>query len=396
MHEELITRTYLRHFSVAKQPGYPDYVFNNALLERKFVGGRIGSSNPLRKQQIAARVDATTPYSIRKVTSVAPMIVTGQVFHPPTSITSNGLFVYGVLPDDFPELTVDDARLEEQCLRELRNRVRNSRQDMKLLVPVVELRDLRSTITGAADLSMQFLHEVIEMKKRPGMKSVKRWRKALSSAWLTYGFGIAPLISDAQKIAAQIADYNSSPKTVRYKVSRLRSNLQSTKVEGTTFCYQASLSRTYHCRKEVGYQAACAVGFQFSTANNYGAFAEADFSWRALPSAGWELFPFSWVADYFTNAGAFLEDAFFVPPASTAFLSLTRRTRLELQGTGTIVPNAEASLRSVGCSDGRTLMVDMSRAKLDSWPTPSLQIKSIDEMGLNSVTKLLNLISLIK
>lgn len=117
-----------------------------------------------------------------------------------------------------------------------------------------------------------------------------------------------------------------------------------------------------------------------------------------LPSIAWELMPFSWVLDYFGTMGAYLEDVFESPPGESIYL--TRTTKSVWDSTSTVSMYRVANVQWINSSidhmrPGHIRYVSVVRDVLQTLPARPLRLKTLDEAGLSSVSKLLNLASLL-
>jgi len=120
------------------------------------------------------------------------------------------------------------------------------------------------------------------------------------------------------------------------------------------------------------------------------------FTWEALPSIGWEFIPFSWIGDYFTTAGSYLEDVFYSPPGSTIYVTLNRKYTYTSECALTHIAWKGGKVLDQKSGLARVSFFSFDRQKLSSLPHRDLRFKTMDEVGLGSIKKLLNLAALLK
>lgn len=119
----------------------------------------------------------------------------------------------------------------------------------------------------------------------------------IGDGWLKYRYGIMPII---KSMDALLQDWNGKIVTTR-RVSRGFANgsADSTNTvshSGGTF-WSLSAANSWEVTEDVR----CGVLYdQYSKSNRYG------FNLSDLPAAAWELVPYSFVADWFVNAGDFI------------------------------------------------------------------------------------------
>jgi hypothetical protein len=123
-----------------------------------------------------------------------------------------------------------------------------------------------------------------------------------------------------------------------------------------------------------------------------------------LPGVLWELTPFSWIVDYFTTIGAFLDDQFVMPPGMTSYIVVDRKYHCE---TSSSASNARAnpSYMVSSPSGGGGITCDaFTRSILSALPHAAVRFKSFQastpdknktETSNYAVSKLLNLVSVI-
>lgn len=114
----------------------------------------------------------------------------------------------------------------------------------------------------------------------------------------------------------------------------------------------------------------------------------------SMPSAIWELVPFSWVVDYFTTVGPWLDDVFYTLPGTCKYVSQTTKYQNDVIWNLKTFTNPNVNF-SVDAKAGGFRYFDIQRTSLSTLPTRQLRVKSLDEVALFGLTKFLNLSSVL-
>lgn len=104
------------------------------------------------------------------------------------------------------------ATTRDIALKRLKNKLNGDTAQFQALVPLAELRELRGTLRGIAYSASNMLKSMIALKHG----NFKDAHKRASDVWLTFSFGVNPMLSDAQSIAEALAAYLELYRTVRY------------------------------------------------------------------------------------------------------------------------------------------------------------------------------------
>lgn len=351
---------------------------------------KIGSSVPDWKQKIQKGVDASSAY-----------IVNGWEFQP-VPLTAKTVVDYGtyksyafckdIMCGDLPNLDgIVDPGLSDLALKRLKRRLSSASGAMNSVIPAAELKDLRETIHGSIDLTFSLLKTLITIKRSKGKSALKY----ASKAWLTYNFGISPLISDTKNILESIAAYLLR----NDHTCRLTATASKQWVTSTSDNYILNGYSEVHWRHTINhllsYKYIGAFELLLESANNY---SIADHLGLKLPSlipTAWELVPFTWVLDYFGTVGDFLDDTFCSPPGNTKFLVLCRRYTADIDTQLWHVPTSGAKLLYQTTAHTKAKFFEFQRSVLSSLPHLAIRIRSRDEIGIYGVSKLLNLASVL-
>jgi hypothetical protein len=151
------------------------------------------------------------------------------------------------------------------------------------------------------------------MRGLPVQARKKAWRETVSGTWLEYNFGMKPLIHDVRDIAEGLARFQfDEPVRTRYRskseqldVRTLNSANYSTDYWISWLGVQRTETKTF-CTYSVGYeQTVRPAGSARRLAEVLGFTLE-----NFVPSL-YEIMPWSWLIDYFTNLGSIIEAGTF-------------------------------------------------------------------------------------
>jgi hypothetical protein len=143
-----------------------------------------------------------------------------------------------------------------------------------------------------------------------------KWSEIVASTWLEYAFGLAPLISDTRKAAEALArwqfettdDFHRRDKVVGRGQSVKSTSTTSYTVLGNTWIECRITSRTTTTRK-VQYVAGVGSSLEADFGSNDRLLQLLGFKPQDWIPAAWEVVPWSWLVDYFTNVSNILDAA---------------------------------------------------------------------------------------
>lgn len=282
------------------------------------------------------------------------------------------------------------------ALKRIKSRIQDDVKQFQSLVPLGELRELRGTLRGITGVTENLLTSLVSLKRG----NIKEAYKRASDLWLTYSFGVSPMISDAQSLAEAIAASLERSKTARYTGSHeLKWTLpvQSLKSDSDNFGHHR-YDMGWQCEYSVKYIAA--TNLLVASSNNYGISDQFGLSLGNVLPALWELTIGSWVVDYFTTAGAYFEDVFSTNPVNTLYLMSCERFRAKLYSNYSFewAPLTSTAPRRSSYSSSTKPESEyymFKRTPLNQLPKRSLRFKTADEIGANAVKRVLNLASLL-
>jgi len=378
--------------STVKTPGYATG------LQEQYA---LGSNNPDWKDDITKGNDASTDYRLYEAeTESAETAWATSDWYYNDSLEARSRLSTNRVPQVFFE-DYDDPVVRDIALKRIKDAVSNNSANIKILVPLKEWKETAGLIGSLAQTTLKMVKSVAALKKG----KFSDLRKASSEAWLQYNFAVSPTIGDIAAGAEAVADaLNRVPATIRVQGTASRDWLSSDKktlVPGwPSGCSCFGLVSSHH---QISYR--FIAGFRQSVEyyNDYQGLAKhlglgiGD----VVPSA-WELLPWSWLVDYFTTAGDFLDDVFSTSQGNTTYVLLNKRYIIESQKSTyfdyTVDPGATgyhpSNLKQSGfMTESRE--VYFRRQVLGSLPTRALRLKCSDEIAKDAVTKLLNLVSIL-
>jgi len=362
-----------------------------------------GSTLPTYRYIIASLGDATTNYSRTAVDilEVTPHVVTSSVtLHVGQYRTKFESRYFGIqrFQPTVSMAGVDSSNEELQALHKVKQRLASKSAFAAAAVPLAELRDLRRTIVGTAEVGMKFIHAASSIRKDAFKGNVPRRiaqaRKDMADAYLTYAFGIAPMVGDAKNISTNIA-------AILHQSARLVHATGKAERTWRTYSKYTNVASAYRCDDTIVVSGTHSLLVKFGSCiaprvyagNVYSAVDHFGLGLNSLPKVGWEWLPFSWIADYFANVSQYLDDVFYTNPGGTIYhykdvkyVAEFREARESKEQKGT---DPVFITQSNGLLAYR--ITQFNRTKLLSLPTSSLRFRSVDEVGKYAVEKLLNL-----
>jgi hypothetical protein len=301
-----------------------------------------------------------------------------------------------------------DESLRDLALKRLKNKLANAENHFKALVPLGEVGELRSLVKGMAEQTERTIKAIRDLRKghftralqylkspKKAARFAKQAHREVSQAWLSYSFGIAPLQADAKALGTAI-------ETLLYEGARNLVIRGSAYKTWNTFHEEEGLPLITGCSFKVKtlqnhnlrYTYTAGVKLKIASGNNYTAANHLGFSLNDVPSALWELTAFSWIVDYFTTAGEYLDDVFSSKSSDTMYCNLSTKYWCSTQASLIPVPGTKYSVQVAG-GYATSRFTSFTRTSYGEIPFRALRIKSVDEIGKNALNRLLNLTSVI-
>jgi hypothetical protein len=256
------------------------------------------------------------------------------------------------------------------------------------------LRMLRSPVKslrkGLSDYLSTLKKRKKQVKRVSPRKRLSAARKVLADTWLEYSFGWKPFLSDIDDLTYTLANSQVSDdrKWQPINATGVDESFQPYSMQvgvGGGLCYGVDLSLLRHTKHQVTYRGSVSLGNPVSRPWKAGNFTN-DF----IPTV-WELIPYSFLVDYFTNVGDVIN-------AATLFhsnLRWTARTQVEireceiLHGQAGFYSGTGTSGSSYGQLSGKQGFKKIGRAPYEGSLVPSLEFTVP-----NTVNKWLNMAAL--
>jgi len=356
-----------------------------------------GSSNLNWRDKIARGEDASsnyqrlvTEFSQKYIESATVYNSTGVVSTAKTYVPPSNGFISSI-PSTSETLACDD-----KALKHLKGRLANDTKQFKALVPLGELKETRGLIKSTAKAATGLLTGLVALKHG----NVKDAAKRAADAWLQYSFAISPTISEVNSLVDSISSYMAKESwSARYtgKGSVVWHDRSGTPSSLSTGAYGSGIRldvEQWHHSYSVQYTAG--VIYDTSSANSYSLPKSFGLTFGDIIPAAWELVPWSWVVDYFTTMGDYLDDTFVGSAGDTVYCTKSvKYIRESNKNVRSELTDSRYSLLSQEQMDVKTKILIFQRGSLGTIPHRSLRIKTLDEIGVNSVKRLLNLASVL-
>jgi hypothetical protein len=312
-------------------------------------------------------------------------------------------------PGFHPSLSVTlrpsvDNRARQQFYKKLRQ----TQQQFSALTFAGELKEtlhmLRNPAVALLGSAQGYLAELKRIKRR----SPKAWTKSIGGTWLEYSFGWVPLINDC-KDAAKALERLGLPRTMRIsagsqgeedvtKATVGTAGQSTSQVNGGNF-FKLTATRIESCT--VRYRAALRAKADVATWGDE-QWSLFGFTPRDILPTAWELLPWSFLADYFTNIGDIINSAV----TDTSELAWTSRTEITsvlntLQMDPVFersIPGPDFRIVGHGGSSGRAELTrkEVTRNSVSGVPIPTLSFEIALSYGqkANCAALLTNALSL--
>lgn len=311
-------------------------------------------------------------------TSIPPKLVAGEYesffgYTPPTNIPT-------------------DSVVDDQAVRAIKRKLSTAQDAFNSLVPLAEIKETRALVSSVANATTGVLKSFIDLKKGKFTASKPREvYKRASDAWLQFAFGVSPTISDVNSLLSSIDSYlNRANFTKSFRGSaekRWVQDLTQSSLYQLGYTWTPQVSVVHHLK----YTYSAGVRFDLRNANNYGVGDHFGLNFGSLVEAAWEVIPYSWILDYFTTCGEYFSDAFDAPPGNTFYVNkaILYKAIGESKVKGyTLAAGTPIYIRH---EPMRIDFTGYSRTGYSTLPYRSCRFKTFDEIGHNSINKLLNL-----
>jgi hypothetical protein len=359
--------------------------------DEKHTGFVTGTSNPSWKNLVEKSQNASSAYQRQEWSYIfsANANYTWQWGNPGDSSwgRTSGQQAQSLL-DSSAILHTTDLSVQDLALLRLKRKLSTATGSANMLPPLVEIGDLHRTIKGSVEVMTTLLKTLIDIKRTRG-RSAYRY---VSKAWLTWNFGMQPLISDTKSLLHAIDEYkHRSDNSVRLSGSA-STNGQYTFNKGASYDY---LEFPSIVSWTLSYRYVGAFDLFLESANDYSIWNHLGLDFASVPSAAWELMAYSWALDYFANIGTYLEDLWSSPPGTLKYLVCDRRYQAHFITVAKPKLPAPTFVVRLTQKPGEAHYFDFERTLLSVLPHIGLRYKTQDEIGKNSLSKLSNLFAIV-
>lgn len=290
-----------------------------------------------------------------------------------------------------------DADLLADVSARMKRKLRTKTGEMRALTPIVEFRDLARSAEGIANFCWDFVTLITNLRKFKPKVSARDFERMMADAWLNWNFGIAPLITDVDNAVVAMETFLAR-KDYPVRLSSAKEKTWSNGSRTSLSNFQnVEVGCTSSVEHKLSYRITAGFDIKILSSNNYTAWDHYGINLKRVPVSLYELTGFSWMADYFVNIGAFLEDAWYTPPGVTRYISVARKyeakahLRLDYRPT-----HPKAVLTDQSVTDGKWLFYEFERSSLASLPSIDFRFKTRDETANYAVSKLLNLLAILR
>lgn len=265
--------------------------------------------------------------------------------------------VNGVINPNQTLSSVAVSSPEAQALSRLYSAIKDKQEGMNGLLILGEIKEtikmLRRPGEGLLTLFSDYLGTAKGLRKtwseRKG-NNRKRFEKAASDLWLEYSFGWKPLISDVRDIATTVARI-ATDNALRTDRARGSASTEGALVDApfldagpvpTDPAPRFLNARRRHTELSVRYVAGINASTYGPTDRFIDLARETGFTLSNFVPTVWNLIPYSFLVDYFTNIGDCI-DAVFTDTSGVKWWSRTQRQLDTVELSSTYDPKATAN-----------------------------------------------------
>lgn len=297
---------------------------------------RAGSTNYLYRRVIKQGLNATGSLTVQVSNAEADdlsCVVTKRATTDPSSpdfgktgtFGHEGVFLNVNLPLPISSHTGSSSMSKAcaQAVRIVNKRITQRRRQVQGLVVAGELKKTimmvlkpAKALRAKVPMLTSRIHRMV--RKRPAMKGPSLI-KAAADSWLEATFGWKPLLADVEDGAIALARMATRNAIEREQFRGYGSDEvpSLTSVTSTTVAFNAASTVAYRVNRCTSHRSECIIYGRFSTnlQNAVGAAGMATrlarlsglATWQDVVPQVWELIPYSFLVDYFTNVGDVLE-----------------------------------------------------------------------------------------
>jgi len=282
---------------------------------------RTGEKVPNWKEKIQKKLNATSVYSTsasrveRHKNGTVKMTYRYATGYPDDVLEFTGF--QPVLISDVAHFATSTTAVENEALMKIIKKVRAQRSHLNGLAFTGELREAIHGLRHPFELMRTQVHShlgklskaKLSIEKMPGTKRKQAWREVIAGTWLETSFGLRPLIHDTKEIAEALSRFQFETPSL----ARLQSKSTSLDhgwlrdyngMSGRFLRYMREGDRITErtCTYSIGYEAVSRPAGSVRSLVEVLGFTPENF----IPTL-YELMPWSWLIDYFSNVGGMIE-----------------------------------------------------------------------------------------
>jgi hypothetical protein len=266
---------------------------------------RNGVQNPNWKLFVRQRIDASTVYTATHCNLSQRGSIKAVVRNDgPRWIAHHS----GYLPvSPFAFNNCDSAVIADIANAKIKAKIASDKADFAVLSNLLEdVYEFRGSIYRTLDSIQSLLNGIGSILKH-GVRANSQVLKDVAELWLSWSFGINPLISDTIALGSAIDEIlNRKNHTKHFQAAHSGDCIGSLKGSysemGIKYDYVISQLQNNSCKF------IAAIDFKLLSSNDYRNHFHLHPT-DIIPML-WELLPWSWLIDYVTTAGAYLTDTF--------------------------------------------------------------------------------------
>lgn len=196
---------------------------------------------------------------------------------------------------------------------------------------VGELRETIRFLRNPLSSFNRYLSDIKKQKTRKGYAGTTA--SFLSDNWLSYRYAVRPLVNDIGDAAEAVQHVISKHKPI-WRTARGYASASDDTSDSGTIGSAPGLTYTWSTESSRSTQVRAGVLYAYKRSpDTFGT------SMSRIPVTGWELIPFSFVADWFVNIGPWIE-------------AITPKAGIQVLGSWTTVDEEASTTRRTYISDG--------------------------------------------